>query len=78
VSWNEFAYQFWLFRTAKMSALSKLFPSNSRVLIDGGLVHWLVFDVFVNANALMVENRDRRLKTSFKSILLHPFGPRRL
>jgi hypothetical protein len=27
-----------LFQTARMSRLSQLFPSNSRILIDGGLV----------------------------------------
>ncbi|KAH8995252.1 Homocysteine S-methyltransferase [Lactarius hatsudake] len=47
-----------------MSSLSKLFPSGSRILIDGGLVHWLVLVVIVNR--LMVGEQGSTLEDVFR------------
>jgi hypothetical protein len=61
---SEFSYQFWLFGTTRMSGLSKLFPSDSLILIDGGLVHWLVSVVLVHR--LMVEQQGSTLEDVFQ------------
>ncbi|KAI9453787.1 Homocysteine S-methyltransferase [Lactarius psammicola] len=66
----RFAYQFWLFLTARMSGLSKLFPADSRILIDGGLGSTLE-DVFQIDTASSLWSSEALIKNPESVIEAH-------